>query len=82
MNKEDTPIMVRYKWDDGDVYGDLVCEMTEFMDSYLLDNKKEHTLFRTYLYNDINVFSDPNHLCIAFRVPRCYERWYIFEKIG
>lgn len=74
MVNEDTPIMVRYKWNNDDIYGDLVCEMTEFMDNYLLDNKKEHTLFRTYLYNDIGVFSKPNHLQISFRLPRCYKR--------
>lgn len=81
MNKEDTPIKVKYKWNNGDKYGDLVCELTDFMDTYLLDNKKEHTLFRTYLYNDIGVYSSPKYLQIAFRVPRSNTWWNIIKKI-
>lgn len=79
MSKEDTPMKVKYKWNNEDKYGDLVCELTDFMDTYLLDNKKEHTAFRTYLYNDIGVYSS-NCLQIAFRVPRSYSWWYIIKK--
>ena len=33
---EQQPIIVNYKWKNGDLAGDLVCELTEFIDSYLL----------------------------------------------
>lgn len=69
MNKEDTPIKVKYKWNNEDKYGDLVCELTEYMDNFLIDSKKESKLFCTYLYNDIGVFSKEGFLQIAFRVP-------------
>ena len=34
MVKEDAPILVRYKYETSDADGDLVCELTEFMDKY------------------------------------------------
>lgn len=72
MVKEDAPILVRYKYETSDADGDLVCELTEFMDKYLLRSKQLYTFYKTYLYNDIGVFSEPNCLQIAFRVPRSY----------
>lgn len=74
---EYAPIKVKYKWSNGDKYGDLVCEVTEFMDKYLLKEKYTNSLFRTYLYNDIGVYSNNKLLKIAFRVPRCNKRFYI-----
>lgn len=72
MEKENAPMMVRYKYGTSDVKGDLVCELTEFMDKYLLCSKQLYTFYKTYLYNDIGVFSEPNCLQMAFRVPRSY----------
>ncbi len=67
---EYAPIKVKYKWSNGDKYGDLVCEVTEFMDKYILDSKSNYTFYKTYLYNDIGVYSSNKLLQIAFRVPR------------
>ena len=68
---ENTSIIVEYKYKTiNDRYGDLVCELTEFMDKYLIDLTE---LFRTYLYNDIGVFSKMGFLQIAVRVPRSYN---------
>ena len=53
---EYAPIKVKYKLSNGDKYGDLVCEVTEFMDKYLLKEKYTSSLFRTYLYNDLFIF--------------------------
>ena len=30
-------IIIKYKWSNEDKYGDLVCELTEFFDKYILD---------------------------------------------
>jgi len=72
-----TPIKVEYMFNNENMYGDLVCELTEFMDKYLLKEKYTNSLFRTYLYNDIGVYSNNKLLKIAFRVPRCNKRFYI-----
>ena len=48
---EDT-IIIRYKWSNEDKYGDLVCELTEFFDKYILDKNKTYSWYKTYLYND------------------------------
>lgn len=67
---EKTPILVSYKYKTiEDKYGDLVCEVTEFMDKYLL-YKSDNGWYKTYLYNDIGVFSKSGYLQLAFRVPR------------
>ena len=29
-------IIIKYKWSNEDKYGDLVCELTEFFDKYIL----------------------------------------------
>lgn len=71
MSVEDTPILVRYKLNDGDEYGDLVCELTEFMDGFLLAERVNYTFYKTYLYNDIGAYSTLDCLQIVFRVPRC-----------
>jgi hypothetical protein len=74
MNTENAPMKVRYKYESDNKYGDLVCELTEFMDNYLLGTKRVNNLYRTYLYNDIGVFSEPSALQIAFRTPRSNKR--------
>ena len=79
MSNEDEPIKVRYKYDNGDKDGDLVCELTEFMDNYLIGGKLNYCC--TYLYNDIGSYSFPNFLQIAFRYPRSYKGWHTFKKI-
>ena len=72
MEKSNEPMLVRYKYNKE--HGDLVCEVTEFMDEYLLGLKYGNPMFCTYLYNDLAVFSNEDLLRIAFRVPRCYKR--------
>lgn len=74
MSVENAPIKVRYKFDNDDEYGDLICELTEFMDGFLLDEKLNYTYYRTYLYNDIGAYSTLGCLQIIFRVPRCNKR--------
>lgn len=82
MSKDEkAPIMVKYKWNNDNKYGDLVCEITEFMDKYLLSAKATNTLYRTYLYNDLGAFSDDGFLHISFRVPRGYSWGYTIKKI-
>ena len=74
MVSEDTPIMVRYEFDNEGILCDLVCEVTELMDNYLLDSKRGHTLFYAYLYNNMGVFSAPNFSQISFGLVRYYRR--------
>lgn len=69
---EDAPMLVKYKWDNGDMYGDLICELTEFMDKFIITEKQIYQFYRTYLYNDIGVYSELNCLQMSFRVPRSY----------
>lgn len=71
MTDFNEPILVRYKYESQLGYKDLVCEVTEFMDKYLLGLKNGNDMFRTYLYNDLAVLSTDGCLRIAFRVPRC-----------
>ena len=78
---EYAPIKVKYKWNNGDKYDDLVCELTEFMDKYLLNDKYDSSLFRTYLYNDIGVYSSNKLLQISFRVPRSNYGVITIKKI-
>lgn len=56
-------IVVRYLYAD-----DLVCELTEYFDTFV-KNKSSLTYCKTYLYNDIAIFSNENLLRIAFRYP-------------
>ena len=74
---QDVPIKVRYKYNNGDRYGDLICELTEFMDRYLITYSE---LSRTYLYNDISVMFKHGFLQISFRVPRCYKGFISTRK--
>ena len=80
MIDENKLIKIRYKFNTSDKKGDLVCELTEFMDSYIIADKCQNTWYKTYLYNDLDLFSS-NSYQIAFRVPRCYKRWNIIKKI-
>ena len=45
-------IEVRYKYDSSGYDEDLVCELTEFIDQYLLFSKRNQYMC-TYLYNDL-----------------------------
>ena len=62
-------IKVEYLYDNGCRDGDLVCELTRFMDKYLVGKKKNISYLCTYLYNDLGIFSTKNLLRIAFRYP-------------
>ena len=69
MVSEDTPIMVRYEFNNEGI----LCEVTELMDNYLLDSKRGHTFFYAYLYNNMGVFSAPNFSQISFGLVRYYR---------
>lgn len=74
-------ILVEYRYKTLDEkYGDLVCEVTELMDKYLL-YKPKSGFNKTYLYNDLDVFSDSCTYRLAFRVPRSYKRFYRTRKV-
>ena len=77
---ENKVMKVRYKYLSENYDGDLVCELTEFMDQYLLGGKLKSYMC-TYLYNDLTIFSKPKYLQIAFRYPRCYKRWNYITKV-
>lgn len=62
-------IKVEYLYDNGYRDEDLVCELTRFMDKYLVDAKRNIPYLCTYLYNDLGIFSTKNLLRIAFRYP-------------
>ena len=75
------PMVVSYKYENGDEYGDLICDLTIFMDFYLLGDRVNNLAFRTYLHNDIGLFSQINMLQIAFRVPRSNQRRHICKEV-
>lgn len=75
-------IIIKYKWSNEDKYGDLVCELTEFFDKYILDKNKTYSWYKTYLYNDISVFSNDHYLQIAFRVPGATRGSIQLERIS
>ena len=62
-------IQVKYLYNNGDRRGDLVCDLTRFIDNYLVGRKKDIPYMCTYLHNDLAVFSTKNLLKIAFRYP-------------
>lgn len=62
-------IQVEYLLDNGDRRGDLVCDLTRFMDNYLIGRKKDIKYMCTYLHNDLGELSTENLLKIAFRYP-------------
>lgn len=74
-------IEVRYLWNNDKKDGDLVCELTEFMDKYLL-HKSMLTYCKTYLYNDICIFSSNNILQIAFRYPGATRGGILLERLS
>lgn len=73
-------IVVRYKWDNDKKSGDLVCEVTEFMDKYLLWGNKS-TYMNTYLYNDLEIFSTNSLLQIAFRYPGATRGGILLKRL-
>lgn len=73
-------IMVRYKWSSDKKSGDLVCEVTEFMDKYLLWKNKS-TYMVTYLYNDLEIFSTNSLLQIAFRYPGATRGGILLKRL-
>ena len=75
-------ITVEYKWSNEDKYGDLVYELTEFFDEYILDKNKTYNWYKTYLYNDISIFSNDEYLQIAFRVPGATRGGIQLERIS
>lgn len=81
-------IMVRYRWEygianalDNSALGkDLVCELTEFIDTYLFWSKKM-SFACTYLYNDLDVFSTNSLLQIAFRYPGATRGGILLKRL-
>lgn len=73
-------LLVEYKWNDGDEYGDLVCDVTKFMDNYIL-HKTSHSYHYTYLYNDLLHLSTKNLLQIAFRYPGATRGSIILKRL-
>lgn len=80
MKDENALINVYYKYNNHDIKGDLVCELTEFIDKYIIAEKKPYTWYKTYLYNDIDVFSSDDLYQIAFRLPRSYYGRYTIKE--
>lgn len=76
---EQDTIIVRYKYDNCSPNDDFVCELTEFIDSYLIHNVK---YMCTYLYNDLGFASTPNLLQIAFRYPGATRGDIILERLS
>lgn len=72
-------ISVEYKYKERKFNDDLVCSLTRFMDKYLLSNSE---LFKTYLYNDLAVFSSENLLQIAFRVPGATRGGIVLQRLN
>ena len=72
---------VRYKYED-ELNSDLVCELTEFMDEYLIGGKLNFCC--TYLYNDLDIFSDKdnNKYQIAFRYPGATRGGILLKRLG
>lgn len=73
---------VRYKYETSD---DLVCELTEFIDEYLIGGKLNYCC--TYLYNDLDIFSNEenrthNMYQIAFRYPGATRGGIILKRIN
>lgn len=76
------PIIVEYKYKNKfDPYGDLICPMTEYFDKYI-PYRKRYSWYKTYLYNDIGVFSDKGLNRIAFRVPGATRGCIDLERIN
>lgn len=74
-------ILVEYRYKTlNEIYGDLVCEVTELMDKYLL-YKPKSGFNKTYLYNDLEIFSDSCTYRLAFRVPRSHKRLYRIREV-
>lgn len=72
---------VRYRFSGDKKDGDLVCELTEYMDEYIPKASK-YTWYKTYLYNDILLFSEPNdYYQIAFRVPGATRGGIILDRV-
>lgn len=73
-------IEVRYKYDSSGYDEDLVCELTEFIDQYLLFSKRNQYMC-TYLYNDLTAHSTQNLLRIAFRYPGATRGSILLERL-
>ena len=77
----ETTIIVEYKYKSKyDPHGDLICSMTEYFDKYI-PNRKQYSWYKTYLYNDIGIFSDKGLNRIAFRVPGATRGCIDLERI-
>ena len=72
-------IFVRYKFTKE--YDDLVCDVTEFMDNYLLGLRQGNKMFCTYIYNDLMLFSE-NILQLAFRVPGATRGSFLLKRLS
>lgn len=65
---------VKYMYE-SDKSSDLVCELTEFMDTFLIDRLKDHMWMKTYLWESID-----DGKRIAFRVPGATRGCLDLEK--
>lgn len=72
---------VYYKWNNGDKYGDLCCEMTEYFDKYI-PNRKQHSWYKSYLFNDIGTFSNKELCRIPLRVPGATRGCIDLERVN
>lgn len=61
-------MLVRYRWQMNHDHDDLVCEITEYFDKFLLPELGRHHWYITYLYNDL-VETSEGQLLVAFRTP-------------
>ena len=77
---EDT-IIVEYMWRNDKPNGDLVCDITRFMDNYL-KNKRLLSYCKTYLYNDLGIFSTNNLTRIAFRYPGATRGSILLKRLS
>lgn len=81
-------ILVRYKFDtakenDDHINNDLVCDLTEFFDLFLVSKIKKNNklIWGTYLFNDL-VQDDDGTLHISFRVPGATRGSLKLERIN
>lgn len=74
-------IYVYYKYDTIRYNNDLVCSLTKFMDSYLI-RSSVYSGYRTYIYNDLDIFSTNDLLQIAFRVPGATRGSILLKRLN
>lgn len=66
-------ITVTYKYSHPSINDDLVCELTEFFDTYIHKNQRSYTWYKTYLYNDLSVYTDT----VSIHEPQQHQKTYM-----